>query len=255
MNLAFLKSAAKASIKPAISDKAANNDPPLSPKRLPQTFIEAAEAFEKSRITDLEKSRSIWQKVAFVATCVAGLAVIGIVLSFLLHREPEATVLRVDNATGNVEVLTSIKNAQHSYDEVVNRYWAANYVRICERYDWYLISTDFDTCSLMSTDAVGKQYAAKVKDKNGPLAILKDVGKIDVRIVSVSFLNDNTANIRFTSQALNAAGENNNNSPLQQWIATVVFDYDATFMTEQQRLVNPLGFTVHSYQVNAEAVR
>jgi type IV secretion system protein VirB8 len=249
MNLAFLKHHLV-----ALKKQKPTKAPALPPKRVPQTFVQAAEAFEKSRIDDLEKSRALAWRISIISTAITAFAVVGIVLSFLLHREPEATILRVDNATGNVEVLTSIRNPQKSYDDVVNRYWVANYVKICERYDWYSISVDYDMCTLMSSSDVGKQYSAKVKDKNAPLAVLKDTGKLDVKVVSISFLDENTASVRFTSQKLNAAGENNDNAPLQQWIATVVFEYDAALMTDQQRLVNPLGFKVLSYQINAETI-
>jgi type IV secretion system protein VirB8 len=226
----------------------------LSPNRLPQTFAQAAAEFERSRIEELIKTRKIAIMAAIIAFAFAGICIVGIVMSFALHREPQPVVLRVDNGTGNVEVLTSIKNASNTYDEVVNRYWLAQFVKTCERYDWYSLSVDYDTCKLYSTSDVFNAYSAKVQAKNSPLETLKDKGKIDVRIVSVSFLDEHTAHVRFTSQKLNQSGENTDGSPLQRWIATVVFDYDASLMTDQQRMMNPLGFRVHSYQVDAEAI-
>lgn len=226
---------------------------PPTPKRLPQTFIQAAEEFERSRIDELKQTRKLAIIVAAIACGFAGICIFGFVLSFALHREPQPVVLRVDNSTGNVDVLTSIKNANSTYDEAINRYWLAQYVKTCERYDWYSITVDYDSCELFSDGPVFNAYSAKVKDKSAPLEKLKDKGKIDVRVVSVSFLDDNTASVRFTSQKLNASGENPDGSPLQRWIATVVFTYESGLMTDQQRMINPLGFKVLSYQVNAEA--
>jgi type IV secretion system protein VirB8 len=165
-----------------------------------------------------------------------------------------ATFAAGGNSTGNIDVLTSVKDANNTYDEVVNRYWVAQYVRTCERYDWYSIGVDFDSCELFSTSDVFTAYSNRVKAKNGPLEMLKDKGRIDVRIVSVSFLDANTASVRFTTQKLTPAGENPDGSPLQRWISTIVFDFNAGLMTDQQRMVNPLGFKVHSYQPNPEAV-
>lgn len=238
---------------PEVPAKPDSGQASISPKRLPQTFAQAAADFERSRIDELVKTRKIAIVAAIIAFAFAGICIIGIVMSFALHREPQPVVLRVDNGTGNVEVLTSIKNASNTYDEVVNRYWLAQYVRTCERYDWYSLSVDYDACKLFSTSDVFNAYSHKVQDKNSPLETLKDKGKIDVRIVSVSFFDDHTAHVRFTSQKLNQSGENPDGSPLQRWIATVVFDYDAGLMTDQQRMMNPLGFRVHSYQVDAEA--
>jgi type IV secretion system protein VirB8 len=137
---------------------------------------------------------------------------------------------------------------------VVNKYWLAQYVRTCERYDWFTISVDYQSCELFASADVFKAYANNVKDKNAPLNLLKDKGKIDVRVSSIVILDANTAQARFTSQKLNAAGENTDNSPLQRWVATIAFEYHSVLMSEQQRLVNPLGFKVLSYRVDPEAL-
>ncbi|MDR2207470.1 MAG: type IV secretion system protein [Azoarcus sp.] len=226
----------------------------VSPKRLPQTFVDAALDFERSKNETLQRTNKLLVKGIAGAIAFAFVCVVGILMSFALHREPQPTILRLDNTTGNIDVLTSIKDANNSYDEVVNRYWVANYVKTCERYDWYSIGVDFDSCELFSSSDVFTAHSNKVKAKNAPLEMLKDKGRIDVRIVSVSFLDSNTASVRFTSQKLTAAGENPDGSPLQRWIATVVFEFDAGLMTDQQRMVNPLGFKVLSYQVNPEAI-
>jgi type IV secretion system protein VirB8 len=223
-------------------------------KRLPQAFIEAAEDFEKFKVDQLNaRVRTAW-----IITCVsmafAGICIIGILMSFALHKEPAPVVLKVDNGTGNVEMLRSVKDAHDTYDEVVNRYWLAQFVRTCERYDWFTISVDYQVCELFGTRDVFSEYARAVKESNSPLNTLKDKGKIDIRIISISFLDNNTAQVRFTSQKLNASGENPDGAPLQRWIATVVYEYRSVLMTEQQRLVNPLGFKVLSYKRDSEAI-
>ncbi|EFF2610251.1 type IV secretion system protein, partial [Escherichia coli] len=39
------------------------------------------------------------------------------------------------------------------------------------------------------------------------------------------------------------------------WIATVAFDFNKDVKTEEQRLINPLGFEAVSYRVDAEAIK
>jgi type IV secretion system protein VirB8 len=225
----------------------------LTPKRIPQTFIQAAEDFEKFKVDELKKSRKLAWGIAFVCAGITGFAVVGIVMSFFLHTEPEPVVLKVDNGTGNVEMLRSLKDQYDSHDEVVNKYWLANYVRTCERYDWYTISVDYKACELFSSSDVFREYANRVQAKDAPLNLLKDKGKIEVKIISIAFLGANNAQVRYTKQKLNAAGEDDG-QPLQRWLATISYQYQSMLMTEQQRLVNPLGFKVFSYRPDPEVL-
>jgi type IV secretion system protein VirB8 len=222
-------------------------------KRTPQSFIAAAEDFERFKVDELKRSRKIAWIICIICVAFAGVCAVGIVMSFALHTEPAPVILKVDNGTGNVEMLRSVKDHHDSYDDIVNKYWLTQYVRMCERYDWFTISVDYESCGLFAAPDVYKAYTTRVKDKNSPLNVLKDKGKIDIRILSIVLLDANTAQIRYTSQKLNGAGENPDGSPLQRWIATVVFEYHSVMMTEQQRLVNPLGFKVLSYHVDPES--
>jgi len=230
-----------------------SKDKSISPKRIPETFTQAARNFEIFKVEELKKSRKLAWIIALVALVFSGICIVGIVMSFALHREPAPVVLKVDNGTGNVEMLRSVKDQYDSYDDVVNKYWLAQYVRTCERYDWFSISVDFKSCELFGSSDVFKAYSSKVQAKQAPLSVLKDKGKIEIRIVSIVLMDKNNAQVRYTSQKLSAAGENTDGSPLQRWIATITFEYHAILMTEQQRLINPLGFKVLSYRVDPES--
>jgi type IV secretion system protein VirB8 len=230
-------------------------DKALSMKRVPQVFTEAAADFERFRIEEIRKSRRIAWVVAIAAVVIAGIAVTGIALSFALKQEPAPVVLKVDNATGDVTMLRSLKDHNDHYGDVVNKYWLGNFVRTCERYDWFSITVDYKACELFMMPDVFKAYSSKIQDKASPLNVLKDRGKIDIRVISIVLLSANNAQVRFTSQKLNAAGENPDGLPIQRWIATIAFQYRSIQMTEQQRLVNPLGFKVLSYRVDPEAMQ
>lgn len=224
--------------------------------RAAQAFTKAAEDFEASKIEEVKKSRKLAWWIAGAGAAIGTVGVITALVAILLRTEPEPVVLKVAQDTGATTVLRSVRDASDHYDEVVNKYWLAQYVRACESYDWATIQSDFDSCKLMSADNVAVEYEAKVKAPNSPLNVLKNAGKIAVHIESISFLNDNTAQVRFTSQKLSPAGENNDNSPLQKWISTVAYEFKPKQqMTDQQRLVNPLGFKAASYRADPEVVR
>lgn len=223
--------------------------------RAAQNFMKAAEDFEQSKIDEMKASRKIAWIIAGVATAICTVSIVAFLVALLLRTEPEPVVLKVDNSTGATTVLRSLRDAEDHYDEVVNKYWLAQYVRTCERYDWFSISTDYDSCNLMSAGSVSKEYSNKVKAPGSPLSVLKDQGKISVQIASIVFVGE-TAQVRFTTQKLSPSGENSDNSPLQKWIATVAYEFKPKQqMTEQQRLVNPLGFQVASYRVDPEVTK
>ena len=106
----------------------------------------------------------------------------------------------------------------------------------------------------MSDGDVAKEYSRKVQAPGSPLSVLKDKGKVVVKITSIAFFGE-TAQVRFTSEKLSASGENVDNSPLQKWIATIAFQFKPGMMTEQQRLVNPLGFKAATYRVDPEVIK
>jgi len=222
--------------------------------RIPQSFMEAAADFEKFKVDELKRSRTLAWRIAAVATAICTISIIAFLVALLFRRDPEPTILKVDNDTGATTVLRSVKDDKDQYDEVVNKYWLAQYVRTCEGYDWNTISDQFEACKLMSDNAIASEYSKRVQDKNSPLNTLKDKGKITVKVNSIAFIGE-TAQVRFTTEKLNASGENTDNSPVQKWIATVAYLFKPGRMTEQQRLINPLGFKAVSYRVDPEAVK
>lgn len=223
------------------------------PGRLAQAFTKAAADFEQSKIDEIKASRKLAWTVAAGAGGMALVCGITALLAIFMRTEPEPVVLKVDNSTGYTSVMRSVRDAEDHYDEVVNKYWLGQYVKTCETYDWFTISTLYDSCKLMSYSSVAKEYEARVNAPGSPLNLLKDKGRISVQVSSIVFVGD-TAQVRYTSQKVSPSGENLDNSPPQKWIATIAYEFKPKQqMTEQQRLVNPLGFSVASYRRDPEA--
>lgn len=222
--------------------------------RLPQAFSEAAREFERLKFDEIKKSRKVAWVVAGVSMFVTTVSIGAFLVALLLRTEPEPVVLRVDNTTGATTALRSIRDDTDKFDEVVNKYWLAQYVRTCEGYDWFLIGETFETCKLMSSDSIAKEYENKVKSPNSPLNVLKDKGKISVKVGSIVFVGE-TAQVRFTTEKVSPSGENTDQSPVNKWIATIAYEFQPRNMTEQQRLANPLGLSVAAYRVDPEVVK
>jgi type IV secretion system protein VirB8 len=235
--------------------KSAPATPPApKPNRLPQTFVQAALDFERSKLEELRSSRKIAWSIAFFATAMCAVCVVGIIVAMLMRSEPEPMILRVDNDTGAATVMRSVRDAHDRYDDVINKYWLANYVRAYQGYDWYTISEQFEAVKLMSESNVAAEYSATVQGPNAPLFALKDRAKIVAKVTAISFIGE-LAQVRFTTEKVSTSGENLDGSPVNKWIATVAFKFTNGLATEQQRLVNPLGFKVVSYRVDPEVIK
>jgi type IV secretion system protein VirB8 len=68
----------------------------------------------------------------------------------------------------------------------------------------------------------------------------------------VSFLNKNTAQVRFTATTRQIA---TNEKQESHWIATLSYRYVNTPLEEGERLDNPLGFQIKTYRIDQEVVK
>lgn len=159
-------------------------------------------------------------------------------------------VLRVDQTTGAVDIMTAIKDQQISQNQAVDRYFVAEFIRNFEGYNYNTIQTTYDRTLAMSDLAVQNQYKKIYSGDYARHTVLGEAGNITVEITSV-ILDGNdqapVARVRFkTITTKNAQPVTN------YYIATVGYKYNVKSMSDDKRLLNPLGFTVTSYTISNE---
>jgi type IV secretion system protein VirB8 len=213
-------------------------------------YLEESRGLERDYLDELVRSRRAAWRVAALAGALVVIA-LGTLVALLPLKRVEAFVLRVDNATGNAEVMTSLRDGQATYGEVVDRYFVNKYVQNRETYDYDTLQTAYDTTVVMSAPDVQRDYAAPFDGPNGRDKILSNYTRIVVKVRSITpGTSKNTALVRFKtvrqSAGLPEAEEN--------LVATIGFRYVGAAMREADRLVNPLGFQVTSYRVDPEVV-
>lgn len=217
---------------------------------LANQMFHAARDFNQSKVTAALKEKAFSRKLAIGCLVIAGVAVAA-VSGLTPFKEVEPFVLRVDNKTGAVDIVTSIKNKNMSYDEVVNKYWLAEYVRNRESYDWDTIQATFDSTNLLSAANVQAEFRNIYNSPAAPHKILKSNFKVIAKVNAISFVGD-MAQVRFEKQTLPTAGQSATPTPPEKYIATIAFQFKDTPMKEADRLINPLGFQVTSYRVDPE---
>lgn len=221
-------------------------------KKQEKTIFDAVKDFERNRDAELKKSLKTTRLMlaASVITSVA-LAVAVSVMSPLKSVEP--FLLRVDNATGHVDTVKPYSQTSGTWDETVSRYFLTRFVENREGYEWFSIQNMLDSVELMASSPVFNEYKNMIYGDFSPLTKLKKNNKILVRVESVTFLDDSTAQVRFVKAITDPDGKPTPGYTPTKWLATLKFDYDKDkIKTEAQRQINPFGLDVLSYRVDAE---
>lgn len=225
-----------------------------------KTYLKESLGLERDYMAEVLRSRQIAWYLAIGASALAAVALLALLgLTPLKTNTP--FVLRVDNATGHVEVLTTLKTSESSYGEVVDSYFLNQYVLNREGYDYNTIQNAYNTTALLSDSEVQREYYALFEGVQARDTVLKDRSKIVVTVRSItptpetdaseSDLSGGTAVVRFSTQL-----KHNNGSiePLHNWIATIGYTYKDATMSSVDRRINPLGFQVTSYRIDPETL-
>lgn len=213
-------------------------------------YLAESEGYEKDWVSEVRASGRRGWHVAYAGMAVGllGLAV-GVVG---MSRKPAPPgIVRVDNATGAVDYVGTMRGIEQSYGEQADKFWINSFMLCRESYEWHTIQKCYDTVGLMAAPTVQAEYAKLYNDDGGRQVKLANRVRIVPHVVSITpNMETHTATVRFTTQAVY---DNGVKDPEQRYVATLAYRYvyDAA-LTEEQRRVNLLGFQITSYRVDAE---
>lgn len=222
-----------------------------------QDFIKASKEFETTRIDEILSREKTWQKVALGSMLAA--VIMAIAIMFLTPlKEVEPYLVRVDNNTGQTDIVTVLANAESDYGEEVAKFFASNYVRLVEGYDNYTIQASFSKALLFSNKDEQNRLNTKFSKPDAPHKIYGVNKRVEIQIDNVSFVAENLLQVRFTKNVVNTDGgvyspQEGAVTPkiiTSQGIATIGYDYVNVPEVDEIRLINPLGFTVYTYRVD-----
>lgn len=217
-----------------------------------RTYFAEARSWNADRIRSAERSRRLAWIVAGFASLMA-MTALGAVAALSPLKTVEPFVVRVDRATGAVDVMTALKSEEPlAYDEAVTKHFLAQYVRARETWLAPAAEANFRQVSIMSTPAEQQRWADAFRPANpqSPQVLYGTAGEAQIAIRAISFVADGVSNIRFHRTIRQAQQITESD-----WIATVAFTYTKAPMAEGDRLRNPLGFQVTSYRADPEVVR
>jgi len=215
-----------------------------------KSYFEKARRFDQDRLIAVERSNRIAWSVAIAASVVA--AVSGFAVAALTPlKTVEPFVIRVDNSTGIVDVVSALTSTAGTYDEAVTKYFAAKYVRAREGYVWSEAPENFRTVALLSTQTEQDRFASHYRGSNpdSPQVTYGRSATAKIHIASISLINQNVVSVRYMRTV--TRGDEVRTS---HWVATLTYAYANAPMSSTDRLVNPLGFVVSEYHADPEAI-
>lgn len=197
------------------------------------------------------------QKSERRAWLVAKMSAVGFILSvvsiglLMPLKETRPYVIRVDKTTGGIDLVTSVRGKDVTNDEVQDKYFVNQLVINREGYDWHTLKNSYLITRELSSDEVFKPFEALYQSKNAPNNVYGDKYAIKIEVISITIQDGDTAVVRFAKVKTDT--ESNHEIERTNWTATIGFKYSPEILaTENQRLINPFGFTAVSYQVVPE---
>lgn len=227
---------------------------PADPDTLAAYFAQVR-SFEADKARAARRSARLAWTVAAAACGLAGAACLAVAMLAPL-KTVVPLVFRVDASTGIVDSVSDLRGGPQTQAEAVTRYFLAQYVRAREGYSHAEAEAQFRAASLLSAPAEQERFAAWFRGSNpqSPQVTLGRGAVSRVTVKSMSLLGPKVAQVRFLREVRRTEGTPRpGEAAATHWIATVHFDWSQHAVSNQDRLVNPLGFLVTDYRVDPEA--
>lgn len=214
-------------------------------------YFETARRFDQDRVLSAQRSKRLAWSVAglsLVAVACSGLGLAALVPL----KTVQPYVVRVDNSTGIVDVITALKDGKEGYEEAVTKYFAAGYVTAREGYTAGEAERNFKQISVASTPEEQARFAAWYRGSNpeSPQNIYGQTGIARVKIKSVSLVAKTVVSVRYLKTVIKAEDQKSSH-----WVATMTFAFVNDKMSASDRLLNPLGFVISEYRADPETLQ
>ncbi|HEF8491354.1 TPA: type IV secretion system protein [Campylobacter jejuni] len=199
----------------------------------------------------IEKSNKRAWIIAFVSIFVAIISIIAVVLLAPL-KTIEPYVIRVDNTTGMVDILTILDEKEISSNEALDKYFISQYVKAREGYYYELLNQDYLLTQLMSSEKVANEYRAWYEGENARDQILKNSNEVNVQILSVVLGNSNGVKTSTIRTLITTKNLSSGAITQETKVITLSYEYILAKASEENRILNPLGFKVLTYRIDSE---
>lgn len=187
--------------------------------------------------------RNILLLFTLVSVFSVAIAVI-FVKNIMSSKSLEPYVIEVEEKTGIATVVNQLTAQNFTGDQMIRRYFINQFIHAASGYDPKTYKLDVSKIRLFSTSGVYSDFRNRINAKE-----LGADSRIEVRIKSVQFSDNNTAQIRILKQI----NESGSQPKTKDEIITMTFYFAPDInLTMEERLINPLGFQVSKYLIADE---
>lgn len=189
----------------------------------------------------------VQRNILFLLTLISMISVtiaVIFVKNLMESKSLEPYVIEVEEKTGVATIVDQLTSQSFTGDQMVRKYFINQFVHAASGYDPKTYKADVDKVRLFSAPGVYADFRNRIS--------AKDLGvdsRIDVRIKSIQFPDNNTAQIRIFKQLENPLAK----PETKDEVITMTFYFTDVNITMEERLINPLGFQVSKYLIAEEA--
>jgi len=230
-------------------------------KRKQQEVSEGSKHWYQDKYQHILTQRNLLALIALVSLISAAVSAFALMrLAPLKSVDPY--LIQIDEKSGITQRITPITRADYSANEAVDKYFTSTYIRLRESYNTNILRHNYNIVRLMSTSDTYRAFRSQV-DPNTEGGFAKRLGTYglrDIRVRSIAYIANPTdkrskvsANTKIM-QARIVATEIMPNQPDKTtfWVVTIAFQYADLALNQDEQLLNPLGYTVTSYQIQPE---
>lgn len=169
---------------------------------------------------------------------------------FLNHvvssKSLEPYVIEIEEKTGIPTVVDQVSVEELTGNELMKKYFINKFLHASTGYNPRTYPGDADMVRALSSPGVYSSFRSRIKPRS-----LGTSSKITVAIKSIQFPNENTVLIRILKSTRREGGT----SSAVNEILTLGFYFNTSIkLSKKDRLLNPLGFQVRSYNVTEEMI-
>ena len=233
-------------------------------KRKQQDVSDGSKHWYQDKYQHVLTQRNMLALIAIVSLLAAMVAVLA-VMRLAPLKSVDPYLIQIDEKTGITQRVQPISRAEYASDQAVDKYFTSVYLRMRESYNINILRYNYNVVRLMSTADVFRRFRYLVDPANDESFAkrLGATGQRDVKIRSIVYITnpadkkkkaaEDTTDQKIM-QARITTTESMPNQPDKEtyWVVTITFEYADLSLNQDEQLLNPLDYTVTSYQIQPE---
>lgn len=231
-------------------------------KRSQQDVSDSSKHWYQDKYQHVLTQRNMLALVAVISLAAAVMAVFAVMRMAPL-KSVEPYLVQIDEKTGITQRVKPLTKKEYTANEMIDRYFTGVYLRMREGYNVNVLRHNYNIVRLMSSASVFRAFRFQVDPKNEESYAkrLGSYGQRDVKIRSLVYISDPSSKksdkTSTRSKIMQARITTTESLPNQidvakLWLVTVTFEYADLSLNETEQMLNPLGYTVTSYQIQPE---